>query len=211
MKVLVVDYDMGNLNSVRRMLELCGAQVLISSDPAYLKDAERIVLPGVGAFTDAMRSLNEKGLSQEIGRAAKSGVPLLGICLGMQVLADSGNEGGECRGLGLIPGRVTRFEPAEGLRIPHMGWNEVWSAARDPILENIPDGSDFYFVHSYRFIPASRSHVLAETPYGERFASMVVSENVYGAQFHPEKSSKTGMRLLTNFLNLKISKAAAHA
>ena len=206
----MIDYDMGNLNSVRRMLEHCGAEVHISSDPASLKGAERIVLPGVGAFSDAMKSLHQKGLYQEIVQIAKTGIPFLGICLGMQILADRGFEGGECPGLGLIKGQVRRFELPKNLRVPHMGWNEVWSKSQDPILENIQDGSDFYFVHSYRFIPDSQSNVLTETPYGERFASMVFQENIYGAQFHPEKSSKTGMQLLKNFLKLKV-RSSAHA
>jgi len=209
--ILVIDYGMGNLRSVSKALEHLGGKVAIGSSAEEIRGAEKIILPGVGAFNDAMASLNERGLAPEIIQAAKKGVPFLGICLGMQILADRGFEGGECQGLGLIKGQVKRFELPKDLRVPHMGWNEVWAKASDPILENIQNGADFYFVHSYCFIPESQSNLLAETPYGGRFASMVYQENIYGAQFHPEKSSKTGMQLLKNFLKLKIRNTANHA
>lgn len=201
MKVLIINYGMGNLGSVRRAFEECGADVLVSEDPAGLADAERIVLPGVGAFPDAMARLNAAGWPAKLREALENpGVHLLGICLGMQLLADKGHEGSETPGLCLIHGEVTRFVPPNCERVPHVGWNEVHQEQSSPLLSGMADGTDFYFVHSYHFQPARAENVLATTPYCGDFASVVGAGNVFGTQFHPEKSSKPGFQLIRNFL-----------
>lgn len=201
MNVLVINYGMGNLGSVRRAFEECGATVLVSEDPADLAEAERIVLPGVGAFPDAMARLNSAGWPTELRRALENpGVHLLGICLGMQLLADKGREGSETPGLGLIHGDVIRFVPPNGERVPHVGWNEVRPTQASPLLAGIPPGTDFYFVHSYHFRAAQPGDVLATTPYCGEFAAVVGAANVFGTQFHPEKSSRPGFQLIRNFL-----------
>ena len=204
MKVLLIDYQMGNLGSVRRSLEECGAEVLCSGDPADLKLASKIVLPGVGSFRDGMQRLNEKGWTQEIRKAAtEDKIPFLGICLGMQLLATKGSEGGDTDGLGLVPGTVERFVPdTPDTRIPHVGWNEVVIKQKNPLLAEIPNRSDFYFVHSYHFIAQDSKDVAATTPYCGNFVSALARGNIFGTQFHPEKSSKAGFRLLRNFLSL---------
>lgn len=205
MSVLIIDYGMGNLASVRRAFEEAGAHVFISNDPSDMADAERLVLPGVGAFYDAMEALREKGWDKAIKQAAlKDGLPVLGICLGMQLLAEMGTEGGETQGLGLIPGRVIRLEPVHGKeRIPHVGWNEVHFQGPHSLFDGIEKGTDFYFVHSYHFVPHDKENALAITPYCGSFVSVVGRGTVLGTQFHPEKSSKAGLRLLKNFLKIK--------
>jgi glutamine amidotransferase len=208
MKVVVINYGMSNLGSVRRALEECGAQVLISENPADLAGAERIVLPGVGAFSDGMKNLSEAGWPVEIRRAlASPRVALLGLCLGMQLLADKGYESGETDGLGLIPGEVKRLSAAAEERIPHVGWNEVRVVRGVPLLEGIEDGTDFYFVHSYALNVKREADVVGLTPYGGGFASVVRRGNVFGTQFHPEKSSRAGFQLLRNFLSRSIADA----
>ncbi|MGA2852574.1 MAG: imidazole glycerol phosphate synthase subunit HisH [Verrucomicrobiota bacterium] len=204
MKVLIINYGMGNLGSVRRAFEECGADVLVSENPTDAAGAEHIVLPGVGAFADGMARLNAAGWPEKIRETLKNpGVHFLGICLGMQLLADKGHEGGETAGLGLIHGEVKRLQPVAGERIPHVGWNEVCRARPSPLLDGIQDDTDFYFVHSYHFLPARNETVLATTPYGGGFVSVTGLRNVFGTQFHPEKSSRPGFQLLKNFLALK--------
>lgn len=202
MNVLVVDYGMGNLNSVRRGLENCGATVEVSSDPSRLAGASAVILPGVGSFADGMRNLRSAGWEAPLRQAVlKEGVPLLGICLGMQLLADRGEEGGESKGLGFIPGEVMRLKAgALRERIPHVGWNEVRLSRKNPVFDAIPDNTDFYFVHSFHFVPKKAEDTAATTPYCGAFVSAVASGSVFGTQFHPEKSSKMGSRLLRNFL-----------
>ncbi len=203
MKVMIIDYKMGNLGSVKRSLEECGASVLLSDNPKDLKTAERFVLPGVGAFSDGMRQLTQDGWIPEILEAVRDGVPMLGICLGMQLLAEKGSEGGETEGLGLIEGEVKRMTPENSqTRLPHVGWNEVSPLKPAPILNGIPAGTDFYFVHSYHFIPKNSQDAAAETPYCGKFTSVVSKENVFGVQFHPEKSGKPGFQILNNFLRV---------
>ncbi|MDD5217749.1 MAG: imidazole glycerol phosphate synthase subunit HisH [Candidatus Omnitrophica bacterium] len=203
MKVLVVDYKMGNLGSVRRSFEECGAEVTISNQPKDLENAEKFVLPGVGAFKDGMARLESEGWVPKIKEAIGDGVPMLGICLGMQLLAAKGFEGGEISGLNLIPGEVKRFvPPAENERIPHIGWNEVYSTQGAVLFDQIPSGTDFYFVHSYHFVPHDPANILAETPYCGRFVSAVMADRVFGVQFHPEKSGKPGFALIRNFLKI---------
>ncbi|MBF0492106.1 MAG: imidazole glycerol phosphate synthase subunit HisH [Deltaproteobacteria bacterium] len=202
-KVTLIDYGMGNLGSLRRSLEECEAEVTTLEDPRELKTAPKIILPGVGAFGDGMKNLRERGWLEAIDSAVRDyKVPMLGICLGMQMMASKGFEGEECSGLNLIPGEVKRLLPRATERIPHVGWNEMQQAVAHPLFEKIPNHSDFYFVHSYHFIPENSAHVLAKTPYCGEFVSCVGHENVLGVQFHPEKSSKAGFQLLRNFLAL---------
>lgn len=203
MKALIVDYGMGNLHSVRRALEECGADAVISDDPESCGEADCILLPGVGAFADGMAALASAGWDVALRRAAAEGFPLLGICLGMQLLADRGHEGGETAGLGIIPGEVRRLEPVSpNERVPHVGWNEVSYLAADDVFAGIPCSSDFYFVHSYHFVPLHPQHAIAVTPYCASFVSALRCGNVWGTQFHPEKSSVSGLRLLKNFLGV---------
>lgn len=204
MSVLIVDYGMGNLGSVRRAFEECGAEVFISADPADCNVAGHIVLPGVGSFPDGMAALTERGWLPALRAATQQErVPLLGICLGMQLLAGRGAEGRSTEGLGLIPGVVLRMEPESAqVRIPHVGWNEVHHDGSQPLLSGVPSGADFYFVHSYHFVPEHASDVMASTPYCGSFVSVLGRGNVYGTQFHPEKSSRYGFQLIRNFLAL---------
>lgn len=202
MKVLVIDYGMGNLGSVRRSLEECGADVIVSRNVEDLKEATHMILPGVGAFRDGMANLHRMNWIPGIRKAVKEGVPLLGICLGMQLLARRGFEGGEVEGLGFVPGEVKRLIPdKEGIRIPHVGWNEVYPEIQSPLFEGICPGTDFYFVHSYHMILMDEPFVWATTPYCGRFVSAVGVSKVTGVQFHPEKSSRPGMRFLKNYLS----------
>ncbi|MDA8105322.1 MAG: imidazole glycerol phosphate synthase subunit HisH [Nitrospiraceae bacterium] len=202
MKTLIIDFGMGNLGSVRRAFEECGADAFISDDPGKMESADHVVLPGVGAFVDGMARLRRGGWEEAIQEAViEDAVPLLGICLGMQLLADNGYEGGEECGLKLIPGEVRRLDPVDPLvRVPHVGWNEVHRERDHPLFSGIANGSDFYFVHSYHFIPLNPDDVLATTPYCGSFVSAVQSGNALGVQFHPEKSGQPGFRLLRNFL-----------
>ena len=205
MAVLIVDYGMGNIASARRSLEECGAEVFVSDNPDSITAADRVVIPGVGAFPKAMDRLNAQGWTDAIRHAALSKkIPVLGICLGMQLLADIGLEFAETKGLGLIPGRVERIIPVNNTeRVPHVGWNEVNPSGPQPLFASIPAGADFYFVHSYRFVAAEPSHVLATTPYFGETLAAVGFGNVFGTQFHPEKSSRAGFQLLRNFLTMK--------
>lgn len=198
----MINYGMGNLGSVRRALEECGAAVSVSERPDDLRNADRIVLPGVGAFSEGMANLQNRGWIPRINEALQNPkVAMLGICLGMQLLGEKGYEGGENAGLGLIPGEVKRFvPPTEDTRIPHVGWNEIQLTRSHPLLAGIGDGTDFYFVHSYHFAAPS-ANVLATTPYCDRFASVIGTANVFGTQFHPEKSSSAGFQLLRNYLS----------
>lgn len=195
---------MSNLSSIRQAIIECGGIVHISDDPYSLCDATHIILPGVGAFFDGMKNLRERGWVESIRKAAlEDGVPFLGICLGQQLLADKGDEGGATKGLGLVPGTIKKFQPTEKKeRIPHIGWNEVTIVQPDDIVSGIPDHTDFYFVHSYFFSPAAQSSVIATTPYCGSFASVIKNKNVYGTQFHPEKSQNAGFSILKNFLSL---------
>jgi glutamine amidotransferase len=203
MKVAIVNYGMGNLGSVRRAFEELGAEVVIANHPSALYDANRIVLPGVGAFAEGMAHLNQGGWSMALrDLVAEQGKPMLGICLGMQMLATEGHEGGVTPGLGLIPGQVSRLDELGcTLRIPHVGWNEVCHARMDVLFEGIPSAADFYFVHSYAFVPEQHDDLLASVPYGVDLTAAVRRNHVFGCQFHPEKSSKAGRRLLLNFLS----------
>ena len=200
--VAIVDYGMCNLDSVARAVEECGATALVTEDPKELEKANRIILPGVGAFPDAMRNIRERGLDETmVEQAVEKEIPFLGICLGMQLLAGKGFEIDETAGLGMIPGEVRRLAPSgEDTRIPHVGWNEVYPASDSPLFKGITPGKDFYFVHSYHLCPRDESDVLACTPYAGNFVSAVHRGSIWGVQFHPEKSQRGGFQLLRNFL-----------
>ncbi|MFA5181800.1 MAG: imidazole glycerol phosphate synthase subunit HisH [Syntrophales bacterium] len=202
--VAVVDYGMCNLDSVRRAVEECGGKAVVTDQARDLETANRIILPGVGAFPDAMSNIKALSLDRVLyAQAIGEQIPLLGICLGMQLLASKGWEGKETDGIGLIPGEVRRLEPfGDDTRIPHVGWNEVCPTQESPLFKNISSGKDFYFVHSYHFCPEHDDQVLAYTPYAGSFVSAVQAGSVFGVQFHPEKSQKVGFQLLKNFLAL---------
>lgn len=202
--VAIVDYGMCNLDSVYRAVEECGAEAVVTSEKGVLAKADCIILPGVGSFADGMKHIRELGLEEPLKEEVVSkGIPLLGICLGMQLLADSGCEGGETKGLGLIPGRIERLRPVSNdTKIPHIGWNEVFIEKGSGLFNGISSGRDFYFVHSYSFNCADKSDILAQTPYCGSFVSAVEKNNIYGVQFHPEKSMRWGLELVRNFLSL---------
>lgn len=201
--IAIVDYGMGNLRSVQKGFQRMGFRAEVSSDPEAVARAERMVLPGVGAFGDAMDELKRRGLAEAVVEAAGKGTPILGICLGLQLLFKESEEGGIHEGLGLLKGRVRKFP--EGLPVPQIGWNKVHIRKQSPIFSGIPDGSFFYFVHSYYVEPEDREDVLAETDYGIRYASAVARGNIFGVQFHPEKSQRMGLKLLENFGRLPCS------
>ncbi|HWQ88550.1 MAG TPA: imidazole glycerol phosphate synthase subunit HisH [Desulfitobacteriaceae bacterium] len=193
----IVDYGRGNLRSVEKGLEKVGFTSKILTDPAELAAVQGIILPGVGAFADAMDALRRGGWLDPLLFYARSDKPFLGICLGMQVLFDIGEEHGEHPGLGLIPGRVVRFPV--GLKVPQMGWNNVQIVREDPLLEGIPDNTYFYFVHSYYAVPDNDKVIIGISEYGVRFPALVGQGHIWGAQFHPEKSSSWGLAVLKNF------------
>jgi glutamine amidotransferase len=211
--IAIVDYGVGNLRSVQKALERVGATAVVSADPATLDRAQGIVLPGVGAFGDGMDHLRARHLVDPILRQVDKDKPLLGICLGMQLLFEESVEMGLHRGLGLLPGRVMRF-PEGSLKVPHIGWNQLHPSGAGPemdILSGIAEGGYAYFVHSYYVAPTEPRDVLASTDYGLEFASVVGRGRIYGAQFHPEKSQDVGLRLLENFARLVRPSAAGQA
>lgn len=207
--IAVIDYGMGNLRSVEKALERVGAKAKVTSKPSDLAGCDKLVLPGVGAFGDAMRELKRFGLIDPIRSAIEDGKPFLGLCLGMQLLFDKSDEAPGVRGLSLLKGGVKRFKFRKGgLKVPHMGWNKVvhgpWSGDHgQKIFTGVPDGSYLYFVHSYYVVPKDRNVILATTGYGIDFVSGVHKDNVYGFQFHPEKSQSLGLRILENFVRLR--------
>jgi glutamine amidotransferase len=203
MNVGIVNYGMGNLASVRKAVETLGHSASVTDDPAHLENCQRIILPGVGAFAEGMDRLNEGGWPAAMHKAVAAGTPVLGICLGMQFLADRGDEGGERNGLGLIPGEIISLRSMSCReRVPHVGWNEARACRPDPLFDGLPDAVDYYFVHSYAFRTSASEDVLAITDYGCDIPAVVRSKRVWGTQFHPEKSSKAGLRLLRNFIEL---------
>jgi glutamine amidotransferase len=207
-RIGVIDYRMGNRRSVEKALERVGAEARITADHDDLRNADGLVLPGVGAFPKAMRNLDALGLPELIRELTGRGTPLLGICLGMQLLFDTSEEMGGAAGLGLIGGEDTRLN-AGTLRIPHIGWNEVRFLRASPLIADLPSqGCPFYHVHSFAPRPRDRSHVVGSTEYGERFATIAARENVLGVQFHPEKSSRDGLRMLHAFVGLCAARAS---
>ncbi len=197
--IAIVDYQMGNLRSVQKALERVGHAATITDDPQKIAAADKLVLPGVGAFGDAMRELRNRDLIQPIRDFIAKGRPFLGICLGLQLLFDESDEGGTQAGLAVIPGRVVRFDLPRPYKVPHMGWNQIRVRRRPPLLDGVAEDAYFYFVHSYYVVPADQAVVALEANYPEAFCAMAWRDNVYATQFHPEKSQADGLRLLRNF------------
>jgi glutamine amidotransferase len=197
-KIVIIDYGLGNLRSVYKGLEHAGASVSISSDPEQILEADGVILPGVGAFMDAMKNI--ESIKDTIKKYIDSGKPMLGICLGEQILMERSEEGRLTEGLGIIRGNVFRF-PHSDLKVPHMGWNSIQITRDHPLFEGIPSGSYVYFVHSY-YVHTMQENILAECEYGKKFAAAVVNDsgNVMGTQFHPEKSGDIGLKILRNFV-----------
>ncbi len=206
MKLVVVDYESGNLRSVSRALESCGVSPLVSGDPGELDDADAVVLPGVGSGPAAMSALRQRGLVEPLREFADSSRPFLGICLGLQLLLDWTDEEGGAPCLGIVPGRVKRLPESDGsgpaLKIPHMGWNSVALNAAHPAMHAIDSGSYFYFVHSFYAEPSGTDGVLGTTEYTLPFCSVYAKDNVVATQFHPEKSGPTGLRIYSNFVEM---------
>jgi glutamine amidotransferase len=198
----IIDYQLGNLRSVQKGFEKVGHAATITSDPAVLAKADKVVLPGVGAFGDAMAELRRRDLVGPIRQAIDSGKPFLGICLGLQLLFDVGYEGGRLEGLSVLRGACVRFKLPHKLKVPHMGWNELILRRRPPVLKGLAEGTHVYFVHSYYVVPQDQSVVATETDYGGRFCSMIWRDNVFATQFHPEKSQSDGLAILKNFAEL---------
>ncbi len=196
--VAVIDYDAGNTLSVTRALEKVGAHVDLTADPDRLQTADAVVLPGVGAFGDCMKKLRERGMDTACREAFRSGKPFLGVCVALQVIFDDSEESPGAEGLSLLPGSVRRFKVGN-LKVPHIGWNELRLVRRHPVLDGL-DGEAFYFVHSYYPAPAEAADLVGETEYGVRFCAAAGRENLVAVQFHPEKSSRAGLRLYENFL-----------
>jgi glutamine amidotransferase len=200
--IAIIDYQMGNLRSVQKGFEKVGHEAVVTDDPAVLERAEKIVLPGVGAFQDAIAQLRRRDLVEPIRAGIEAGKPFLGICLGLQLLFDVSYEDGEHEGLGIVPGEVVRFDVPSEFKVPHMGWNQARIARRPPILEGIDEGTHFYFVHSYYVVPRDEDVVAVEVDYHRPFCAMIWRDNLFATQFHPEKSQADGLRILKNFAEL---------
>ena len=205
--IAIIDYGMGNLRSVQKGFEKVGCEAIITADPQVILEAERIVLPGVGAFRDCMRNLDAGGFVEPILRVVREGRPFLGICLGLQLLFTESEEFGRHRGLDVIPGRVVRFpdgmtEGGETLKVPHMGWNQLSFRRRPAAFEGLGEGTNVYFVHSYYVKPDDESVIATTTTYGIEFCSSVWKDNVIATQFHPEKSQEKGLAILRQFAGM---------
>lgn len=202
--IAIVDYNMGNLASVKNAFSVLGEEVIVESDPDKLKEYDKLILPGVGAYGDAMAHLKVNAMDEAVKAYAKSGNYMLGICLGMQLLFDSSEEFGLHEGLGLIEGRVVAFDTSRfshDLKVPHMGWNRMFTKEH-ALFEGMDQEHYLYFVHSFHAVCSNANNVIGETEYGYRFASAVQNENILGIQPHPEKSHKNGLAILKNFINL---------
>ena len=202
-EIVLIDAGTGNLRSVQKALEAVGANVLRTDDPKKVVSGGRVVLPGVGAFGDFMSGLRAPGLEEAVNDAAQRGIPLLGICVGMQALFEIGEEMGEHKGLGLLQGKVVKFADSLSVKIPHTGWNQLEARNDARLFDQINDGAYVYFNHSYYCLPQNSSDVLATTDYGINYACAVQRENIFGVQFHPEKSQAIGLKILKNFLEAK--------
>ncbi|HSO75541.1 MAG TPA: imidazole glycerol phosphate synthase subunit HisH [Blastocatellia bacterium] len=199
--IAIIDYGVGNLRSVEKAFEAVGAPALVTGDKLAIREADRLVLPGVGAFGECARRLRESELDRLVLEAAQTGKPVLGLCVGLQLMFDEGHEFGVHEGLGLMRGRVVRF-PEAGPRVPQIGWNQIEEPKSHPLLDGLEDGTYFYFVHSYHVEADDPDDVLALTEYGVRYPSVCARGSLCGVQFHPEKSQDAGLRLLTNFARL---------
>lgn len=201
--IAIIDYGMGNIHSVQKALELFGAVTTVTNDPDALITCDKVVLPGVGAFDDAMQELKKRGLIAAINACIKSKKPFLGICLGMQLLFEASEEARVSKGLGILKGKVKKFERKKSLKVPHMGWNQLKLNNNScPLLNGIADNSYVYFCHSYYPFPKDKQIIAATTEYGVDFTSILWQDNIYGVQFHPEKSQETGLKIVKNFINL---------
>ena len=203
--ITIIDYGMGNLRSVQKAFELFCPKVEVTSSAKDIAAADKVVLPGVGAFGKAMEELQKKGLAGAIRDSIKIGKPFLGLCLGIQLLFSESEEAVGVKGLGILKGKVKRFKNTTGLKIPHMGWNRIAASSKGQgarILDGVPDGSYMYFVHSYYVEPEDKGVVLCETEYGDNFTSAIQKDNIYAFQFHPEKSQKFGLNIIKNFTEL---------
>jgi glutamine amidotransferase len=198
-KIVIVDYGMANLRSVQKAFEKVGHPAAISGDPQQVREADKVVLPGVGAFRDAIARLHEAGLAEPIREHLRAGKPFFGICLGLELLFTKSFEDGEYQGLDVFPGEVVRFDDVKGLKVPHMGWNELQVRRPAPPLEGFPPGGSVYFVHSYYVRPRDAHLVAATADYPTPFAAAVWHENVFATQFHPEKSQAVGLEMLRRF------------
>ena len=196
-QVAIIDYGVGNLRSVEKAFAATGCEAIVTGDETELRSAQRLVLPGVGAFAACMKALSARGFDRLVCEKAREGTPLLGVCVGMQLLFDESDEFGATPGLGLLRGRVRRFE--NNLVVPHVGWNRIYQNRPHVLFEGIADGSFCYFVHSFYCEPADDDVIVGQTEYGGRYASVVGSMNIHGVQFHPEKSQDVGLKMLRNF------------
>ena len=201
--VVLIDAGTGNLRSVQKALEAVGANVLRTDDPKKVVSGGRVVLPGVGAFGDFMSGLRARGLEEAVNDTVQRGIPLLGICVGMQALFEIGEEMGEHKGLGLLQGKVVKFADSLSVKIPHTGWNQLEAKNDKRLFDQVNGGAYVYFNHSYYCQPQNSSDVLATTDYGMNYACAVQCENIFGVQFHPEKSQAVGLKILKNFLEAK--------
>ena len=200
--IAVIDYDAGNLKSVEKALIFLGETPVITRDREELLAADKVILPGVGAFGDAMDRLHQYGLGDVIKEIVKKGIPFLGICLGLQLMFESSEESPGVEGLGLLPGKILKIPETPGMKVPHMGWNSLKIDPNSRLFKGIPDGSYVYFVHSYYLKAGSEDIVAATTEYGTHIHAAVEKGNLYACQFHPEKSSQTGLKILENFISL---------
>jgi glutamine amidotransferase len=201
--ICIVDYGLANLRSVQKALERVGAAAIISGDPNRVAEADKVVLPGVGAFRDAIRGLHAAHLAEPILAHLRRGKPFFGICLGLQLLFTRSFEDGEYAGLDVLPGAVVRFTPTDGLKIPHMGWNQLRVRRPAPLLAGLPADPSVYFVHSYYVVPRDESVIAAEADYPTPFTAAVWQGNLFATQFHPEKSQRVGLALLHNFVTMR--------
>jgi glutamine amidotransferase len=195
--IVIIDYGMGNLRSVQKAFEKVGQPAVVVDDPSVIAGADGVVLPGVGAFRDAISSLSENGLADEVRLTISSGKPFLGICLGLDLLFSWSEEDGLYEGLDIIKGRVVRLP--DTVKVPHIGWNQIHKKKENPLLEGIPENTSYYFVHSYVVQPEDSSVIATTTDYGMEFVSSIWRDNVFAVQFHPEKSSLWGLKILSNF------------
>ena len=195
--IAIIDYGMGNLRSVEKGFQKVGIDAVVITNPQAIDNAQAVVLPGVGAFRDCMRNLEQMSMTEPIVKSIQKGKPFLGICLGLQVLFTESEEFGICKGIGVLKGRVVKFQT--GLKVPHMGWNNVKIVQTPPIFDGIHDESFFYFVHSFYVVPQDINVIATTTDYGVTFTSMVWKENIFATQFHPEKSQEIGLMVLKNF------------
>ncbi len=201
--IAIIDYGMGNIHSIQKALELYGARTLVTNNPEDIKASEKAVLPGVGAFDDAMRELKKRALISAINAHIRDGKPFLGICLGMQLLFEKSQEAAHSKGIGIFKGEVKRFKERGGFKIPHMGWNQLKKSGADcPLLKDVAEDSYVYFCHSYYPSPRDKGIIAGACEYGVNFACAVWGGNVYGVQFHPEKSQSVGLKIIKNFIEI---------